>query len=1125
MAGGSPGRRRSPRTSIVGALALIVMGTASVVGSGTVSQASAPADVAPQSVTQAILGAWTPLGTTAVSSGQFDWLKPGLNNAVYALAEYNGYLYAGGIFNGPGFDLDPLANCSDVASVPTTPLRCIARQPLGSPTSPWEPVGGGLNNTVDAMVVMGDKLYVGGMFDNVHGQGDKKCTVSGPDLNCLASWNGSSWSPLPGGGVMRASETASTLYEEIAISMFPSTAEIVGGSFAAPSGGRLARLEVRLGAANQVSNPTNVTAAIYAADVNGRPTGSPLVTQAMNVTAVPVGAGASTNPTSPNWGTATVDFTGGPVLTSGSRYAFVLSTTDSVSNAFLMATTPTTVSGISRLTGPADDPQISAKSPPVFAAYFEPPSSGPFVSTLTATPAVVELPSTAATVGGSFVATSSGPLVRLEVQLSVKSQTSNPTNVTAAIYAAGVDGTPTGSPLVTQAMDFTEVPVGPDSAPFPLAPYWGRGSVNFVNPLNITSGSRYAFVLTSTDSASNALQMATTPQTITGFSLLTLPASTWQSDPSTPPAFAAYLPTSEAKVQNLAALGGSTLIASGGFSWAGGEAQELGGLVEWSAAGGSFTAPGVGGSFSNLVQSLLTDGTGNVYVGGDFEGGYNPPDVTQGVLNGLGVARGPFATATSWSPMSSGLKNGPSQPGRVDALALLNGTVYAGGYFDRNGSGTGSFKNLVSWNGSTWEPVGPGLSSDTSGIPKSVRAMATDEERGLLYVGGTFAADGSVAGSANPCTPGGPLRCVTVWDSGIEQFIPFQWGTGTNDNGLTGEVKAFVVKGPDVYVGGLFNTNAQGLVPGGAFPYQWNLKNVGKWTWNAPTGAVSTAASSNGSFTITGTGFIGVPRTGGVKLGSTPVSYTRSSATSITATVPCDLASGTYAITVDGVGGWGNVGTVAVTQRPCPAPAAPTATPTSTTTPAATPTPTPAPTATGPTVEQLQAAGEVRPSRVPALSKGVPPGEAIVIVNGQPQKNNLTVWQQGMTVRTGPITMAVRSQSTSGTNLAPEDGTLAVTQAAAQTRERRVSPPGIQLTTSGNAPSTPVRVYLVPQPKTGPRGARTLDLGYLMTDAQGRLQGKVSVRARRAGSYIVQINGTGADGLVRSINLPATVRR
>ncbi len=332
-------------------------------------------------------------------------------------------------------------------------------------------------------------------------------------------------------------------------------------------------------------------------------------------------------------------------------------------------------------------------------------------------------------------------------------------------------------------------------------------------------------------------------------------------------------------------------------------------------------------------------------------------------------------------------------------------------------------------------------------------------------------------------------------------------------------------EGPDVYVGGNFNTNAQGLVPGGGFPYQWNLKNVGKWTWNAPTGAVSTAASSNGSFTITGTGFIGVPRTGGVKLGSTPVSYTRSSATSITATVPCDLASGTFAITVDGVGGWGNVGTVAVTQRPCPAPAAPTATPTSTTTPAATPTPTPAPTATGPTVEQLQAAGEVRPNRVPALSKGVPPGEAIVIVNGQPQKNNLTVWQQGMTVRTGPITMAVRSQSTSGTNLAPEDGTLAVTQAAAQTRERRVSPPGIQLTTSGNAPSTPVRVYLVPQPKTGPRGARTLDLGYLMTDAQGRLQGKVSVRARRAGSYIVQINGTGADGLVRSINLPATVRR
>ena len=465
-------------------------------------------------------------------------------------------------------------------------------------------------------------------------------------------------------------------------------------------------------------------------------------------------------------------------------------------------------------------------------------------------------------------------------------------------------------------------------------------------------------------------------------------------------------------------------------------------------------------------------------------------------------------------------------------MALLGGTVYAGGLFSATGAGTGTFNNLAKWTGTEWQSVGSGLNRT---VTTSIRALATDEERGLLYVGGTF--NNSTSNVANyPCLPvipgpspssspipnpdgQGPLRCVAVWDTGLNQFIPFRWGTDVNDNGVTGEVSSFVVSGRDVYVGGNFNTNAQG-----AWPYQWNLKNVGKWTWDAPVGTVSTSASTGGSVAIMGEGFIGVPATGGVKFGDTPVSYTRSSSTSITASVPCDLASGTYSITVDGVGGWGSVGTVAVTQSSCAGPPAPTATPTSTPSPVATPTPTPAPIATGPTAEQLRAVGEVRPSRVPALSKGVPSGKAIVIVNGLPQKNNLTVWQQGMTVRTGPITSAVRSQLSSGANLAPQDGTLTIKESATQIRERRASPPGIQLTTSGYASSTPVRVFLIPQPNTGPRGARPLDLGYLMTDAQGRLLGKVSVRARRAGSFIVQINGKGADGLVRSVNLPATVR-
>jgi len=61
-------------------------------------------------------------------------------------------------------------------------------------------------------------------------------------------------------------------------------------------------------------------------------------------------------------------------------------------------------------------------------------------------------------------------------------------------------------------------------------------------------------------------------------------------------------------------------------------------------------------------------------------------------------------------------------------------------------------------------------------------------------------------------------------------------------------------------------------------------------------------------------------------------------------------------------------------------------------------------------------------------------------------------------------------------------------------------------------------------PKTGPRNAPALSLGYLMTDAQGRVEGKLAVASRSSGKYIIQVNSAGSDGRVRSINLPVIVR-
>jgi len=357
-------------------------------------------------------------------------------------------------------------------------------------------------------------------------------------------------------------------------------------------------------------------------------------------------------------------------------------------------------------------------------------------------------------------------------------------------------------------------------------------------------------------------------------------------------------------------------------------------------------------------------------------------------------------------------------PGRVDALAVLNGAVHAGGYFTATGDGSPALRNIATWDGTQWNTLGAGLNSDDAGTT-SVRALASDDARGLLYVGGTF--DDTYGGGGNGICDDtaiavGPLRCVTVWDEGIDEFLPFQWGSNDDSNGLTGEVKAFVVDGPDVYVGGQFNT-----WPEGGFPQVWNLKNVGKWTWLPPTGSVNASAATGQTVAITGTRFIGVP-SDGVKFGTTAVPFTRSSTESITATVPSSLASGTYTISVNGVGGWADVGTVTVSRRSGGDSTAPPVSPVATPTPSASPSASATPKPTGPSIAELRAVGEVRPGSVRALAKGVPPGRSIVVVDGRKTKSDLTIGQRRMVVRTGPITLALRTKSAEGRNQRVDDG-------------------------------------------------------------------------------------------------------
>jgi len=104
-------------------------------------------------------------------------LGSGLNNQVDALAVSGTNLFAGGFFT----------NAGGVSSA-----NYIAQWNGSS----WSGVGSGMNSRVVALAVSGTNLFAGGGFTN----------AGGVSANCIAEWNGSSWSAL-GSGMSHFIET------------------------------------------------------------------------------------------------------------------------------------------------------------------------------------------------------------------------------------------------------------------------------------------------------------------------------------------------------------------------------------------------------------------------------------------------------------------------------------------------------------------------------------------------------------------------------------------------------------------------------------------------------------------------------------------------------------------------------------------------------------------------------------------------------------------------------------------------------------------------------------------------------------------------------------------------------
>ena len=276
----------------------------------------------------------------------------------------------------------------------------------------------------------------------------------------------------------------------------------------------------------------------------------------------------------------------------------------------------------------------------------------------------------------------------------------------------------------------------------------------------------------------------------------------------------------------------------------------------------------------NGVYTVVSDGAGNVYVGGAFSSiqdiaasriakwngttwtalgsGLSGGNVLDIAISGNDVyAAGDFTTAggapanhiakwngTSWSAMGAGL--GGTQLEWVNAVAVLGSDVYAGGKFNA----TNGFPNRVArWDGASWVAVGTGMNNEVFALAVS----GTD-----LIAGGRFTDAGGVpagnvakwnGSSWSAIGTGFQNRVLTIAVSGSDIYVGgvlatagfgnvAKWngsswqtlGTGIGGSG-TQEVEAIVVSGTDVYVGGNFTT------AGGS-----SANRIAKWNgtqWNS----------------------------------------------------------------------------------------------------------------------------------------------------------------------------------------------------------------------------------------------------------------------------------------------------
>lgn len=176
---------------------------------------------------------------------------------------------------------------------------------------------------------------------------------------------------------------------------------------------------------------------------------------------------------------------------------------------------------------------------------------------------------------------------------------------------------------------------------------------------------------------------------------------------------------------------------------------------------------------NDTVFTSVSDGLGNLYIGGKF---------TQiGGVNANGVAKW---DGSNWSALGSGMD------GLVHALLFSNGVLYAGGQFTTAGGNAAGC--VAKWNGTNWSAMG-------SGMVGAVYSLVV--WKGEICAGGLFSKADNIS-----------VRIPLVkWSGGTWSEVKDAYQNEyVSDDAFFTQVRAMLVSGEDLYVGGGFRLYSDG---------------------------------------------------------------------------------------------------------------------------------------------------------------------------------------------------------------------------------------------------------------------------------------------------------------------------